>query len=430
MRQSNRGNMTMRKPSHRKKLVEYDLGLPEFKVIDRQENDGDFLFIVEPVGDDRPNRCEDCGHDSIIIHKNIDLHIHDLDINDHRVGIVVKTKRYRCKNCGSTFTPEYQALDGRMTKRLRDEIRKESFRENFSTLAERYGVSTPTVLNIFNEQAKAYDREYVLTMPKVLGIDEVHLHSAYCGVLVDVNKDDGKVIELTETRSKEHIKTVLKSMAHPENLQYVTMDMWQPYKDAVLDIFPGMTIIIDRFHVIKELQKCLETIRRAVSKSIQEKKVRKSLKDNRFLMLASSENLSPAQSERLEEILQDFPEFKEPYELKEAFRNIYEFAESVEEAESMYAEWCKAVENANTVAFEPLIKTVDNWHTEIFNYFKFEGDNRTNAQTESLNRIIKDMDRTGRGYSFPVLRAKIIFGKMIPKRRKFSFSNFKQPADE
>lgn len=420
----------MRKPSHRKNLTEYDLGLPEFKVIDRQEKQGDYLFTIEPVGDDRPNRCEDCGYDNIIIHKNIDLHVHDLDINNHRVGIVVKAKRYRCKNCGSTFTPEYHSLDGRMTKRLRDEIRKEAFRENFSTLAERYGLSTPTILNIFNEQAMEYDRQYTLTMPKVLGLDEVHLHSAYCGVFVDVNKEDGKVIELTETRSKEHIKEVLKKMEHPENLQYVTMDMWQPYKDAVLDVFPNMTIIIDRFHVIKELQKCLESIRKEVSRAIQEKKVRKSLKGNRFLMLMSSENLSPAQSERLEEIFEDFPQFRLPYELKEAFRNIYEFAESVEEAEQMYSEWCKAVENANAEAFYPLIKTVANWHTEIFNYFKFEGDNRTNAQTESLNRIIKDMDRTGRGYSFPVLRAKIIFGKMIPKRPKFSFSNFTKPADE
>lgn len=420
----------MRKPSHRKNLVQYDLGLPEFKVIDKIEKSGDYLFIVEPVNDSRPRRCEDCGHDNIIIHKNIELRVNDLDINNHRVGILIQTKRYRCKHCGSTFTPEYASIDGRMTKRLRDEIRKESFRESFSALADRYGVSSPTILNIFNEQAKAYERDYVLTMPEVLGLDEVHLHSAYRGVFVDVNKENGKVIELTETRSKEHIKTVLKKMAKPENLKYVTMDMWQPYKDAVLEVFPGMTIIIDRFHVIKELQKCLETIRKAVSKAMQNSKIRKSLKNNRFLMLASSENLSPAQSERLDEIFRDFPEFQQPYELKEAFRNIYELATSVEEAEAMYAEWCKAVETAGATEFQPLIDTIANWHTEIFNYFKFEGDNRTNAQTESLNRIIKDMDRMGRGYTFPALRAKIIFGKMVPKRQKFSFNKFRQSADE
>lgn len=420
----------MRRPAQRKSLVHYDLGLPEFKVIDRQELGGDFLFTVEPVNDDRPRRCMDCGFDKFIIHKNIELRVHDLDINNHRVGIIVKTKRYRCKNCGNIITPEYYSLEGRMTKRLRDEIRKESFRENFSTLAERYGLSSPTILNIFNEQANEYDREYTLTTPEVLGLDEVHLHSAYCGVLVDVNKENGKVIELTETRSKEHIKAVLRKMAEPQNLKYVTMDMWQPYKDAVLDVFPNMTIIIDRFHVIKELQKCLETIRKGVSKAMQNKKIRKSLKNNRFLMLASPENLSPAQSERLEEIFKDFPEFRQPYELKEAFRSIYELASSVKEAEAMYAEWCRDVETAGAKEFQPLIDTISHWHKEIFNYFKYDGDNRTNAQTESLNRIIKDMDRMGRGYSFPVLRAKIIFGKMIPKRKKFSFDKFIKSADE
>jgi hypothetical protein len=51
-----------------------------------------------------------------------------------------------------------------------------------------------------------------------------------------------------------------------------------------------------------------------------------------------------------------------------------------------------------TIAFK-------NWRNEIFNYW----DHRiTNAFTESLNGKIRELHRAGRGYSFEVLRARII----------------------
>ena len=61
---------------------------------------------------------------------------------------------------------------------------------------------------------------------------------------------------------------------------------------------------------------------------------------------------------------------------------------------------------------------VENWRTEIFNYF----DNRfTNAITESLNRVSKEISAQGRGYNFKVLRAKILYRNSAVKQAKFSY---------
>ena len=44
-------------------------------------------------------------------------------------------------------------------------------------------------------------------------------------------------------------------------------------------------------------------------------------------------------------------------------------------------------------AYKDLVRAVDNWHVEIFNYF----DKRlTNAYTESINSIIRQVERMGR----------------------------------
>lgn len=70
-------------------------------------------------------------------------------------------------------------------------------------------------------------------------------------------------------------------------------------------------------------------------------------------------------------------------------------------------------------AYKDLVRAVDNWHVEIFNYF----DKRlTNAYTESINSIIRQVERMGRGYSFDALRAKILFDEKLHKKRKPRFN--------
>jgi len=73
-------------------------------------------------------------------------------------------------------------------------------------------------------------------------------------------------------------------------------------------------------------------------------------------------------------------------------------------------------------AYENFISTVNEWSKEIFEYFDHPDLARTNAQTESLNRSIRDVARQGRGYSFDVLRKKVILKKYIfEPTEKFSF---------
>jgi hypothetical protein len=65
--------------------------------------------------------------------------------------------------------------------------------------------------------------------------------------------------------------------------------------------------------------------------------------------------------------------------------------------------------------FDPLIRAVGNWHDDIFAYFDHP---ITNAYTESLNNLIRVVNRVGRGYSFEALRAKILFTEGFQKIKK------------
>ena len=77
---------------------------------------------------------------------------------------------------------------------------------------------------------------------------------------------------------------------------------------------------------------------------------------------------------------------------KEDFFKIYD-AKSKEEALARFAAWDRAVTYEVRDAFSDLIKAWRNWQPYIIAYFDHPV---TNAYTESLNSLIRVMNRLGR----------------------------------
>jgi hypothetical protein len=103
--------------------------------------------------------------------------------------------------------------------------------------------------------------------------------------------------------------------------------------------------------------------------------------------------------------LQKVPALEEVYRLKQDFTLIWS-ASNREAAEAAYFDWREKIPAKFGFAFREILKAFDNWHREIFNYFDYKV---TNAFTESTNNLVKTLQRTGRGYSFEVIRAKVLY---------------------
>lgn len=52
-------------------------------------------------------------------------------------------------------------------------------------------------------------------------------------------------------------------------VQYVTIDMWQPYKDVVKTYLPNAVIAIDPFHVVKHLVSDFEKLLISLTKQYE-----------------------------------------------------------------------------------------------------------------------------------------------------------------
>ena len=79
----------------------------------------------------------------------------------------------------------------------------------------------------------------------------------------------------------------------------------------------------------------------------------------------------------------------------------------------MYLQWEASLTPEIAPYFSDITRAWGNWTWPILGYFDHPV---TNAYTESLNNLIRVMNRLGRGYSFEALRAKILFAEGAYKR--------------
>ena len=136
--------------------------------------------------------CLVCGSINYEVHGKRDRQVHDSSIGLKRIGLILKTPRYLCKDCGATFTHPYESIrdNQQFTNRLYQQIKERAINEPFSGIAAEYGISNTTVADIVKEYGKELETQRVLVAPRVLGIDEKHIVHSARGVFVDI--ENGK----------------------------------------------------------------------------------------------------------------------------------------------------------------------------------------------------------------------------------------------
>lgn len=385
------------------------LNLPGWKTLANPHTSTDYQ--VSAVYTVPPDKCPKCGNTKGIYgHGRRKQHVVDIPSHGKRVAITLDRTRHRCGACKATFLQPVEGLNetGTMTTRLMRYIAKQSLSKTFTSIADEVGVTEGTVRNIFNQYVEYLDQRVKFRTPRVLGIDEVHLLDGIRCVFVNV--EAGNLIGMLPNRKKPDVVAWLKALPNKENLYVVTMDMWVGYRAAVRETLPFAKIVIDRFHVIKLASEAVEAVRRGLRDGMNTY-IRRQMMRSRYLLLRRANQLTEQDVATLEDWLVKFPQLAHAYIAKESFMNLWEL-QTRAEAEEGYREWCNLLNLSVTNHFKPLMTAMENWRTEIFNYW----DHRyTNATTEAVNGLIKIANRSGRGYSFNVLKAKVLYGRPIIK---------------
>jgi transposase len=385
------------------------LNLSGLVALDIEETEHDYHVFAKAKK--RPLQCPHCNSNDFVGFGRKEQLVRDLPIHGKRVGIYIDTKRFKCKSCKRTFLERLPDVDEKrqMTSRLLAWIGKKAIKHTFVSVAEEIGITENTVKAVFNDYINELERTVRFETPQWMGIDEIYLIKPR-GVITNIQNNT--VVEILHNRNKETILHYLSGLNNKESIKYVAMDMWRPYRDAVEQVLPQAMIVIDKFHVVKMVNEALEKVRKSLRAELEPKQ-RRYLKNDRLILLKRRGELSDKEEFLISGWLNNHPQLALAYIAKEAFYEIYE-ANNLIEANRRYAEWRTMIKPEIAFAYSDLIKAFDNWQPYILNYFTHRV---TNAYTESLNSLIRVMDRLGRGYSFEALRAKILFSEGVYKHK-------------
>jgi len=269
--------------------------------------------------------CPKCATPSTVIYDHRWVRIKDEPIKQALPTLVILKRRFMCKLCSKPFTePVPGILPGRRTTQ-RFKLAILAACEKYHSLKlvrQQFRVSSDFVYKARYEQLELRSRKYQYqAYPTKLGLDEHGVGKCpHFGtkrfVTMIVDQKAGRLIEVAQGKKTEDVKNCLSYLKHPENVKWVTQDMYEGYRKFVYENLPNAKIIVDKFHVLRMLSPAILRERKRITGNNANRKARK-------LLLMSSKKLDYFDRLTIHRYLEQYPTLKELYEFKEMLHSFY-----------------------------------------------------------------------------------------------------------
>lgn len=369
-------------------------------------------LVIEAQYAKQPDSCQLCGLvGALYKHGPRSLTILDSPVRGRPSCIEARVQRYKCRDCNGTFLQPLEGIDTerRMTERCLAYIQQQALRDTFQRVSEHLGCDEKTVRNVANDYIGVKDDGYKPYLPEWIGLDETHLNKIMRAVITDVDKNCP--VDMLPDRDKPSLIAWFSQFPDRSHVKGLAIDMWGPYRDVAGLMFKDLPVVIDKFHVVKKANESVERTRIRLGKD-QKAAVRKGWMRSKALLRMRYRDLSVKQRFNLDMWLANEPEVAQAHSLKERLFDIYDMPKHF--AVKAYDSYPGTVPDSLKKDFHELTRAMKNWRKEILNYFDHP---ITNAYTEALNGVAKVENRMGRGYSFEVIRARILFNDRAPSAR-------------
>lgn len=390
------------------KVITDILNIEGIKVVQMSQLPGIGIILqVESI--QRESHCHHCGTKSNRLHQNHRYVVKDLSWGEQPVFLEINRRQFKCKKCGKPFSEKLDFVNNRRTytKRLADTIIQSVLSSDIHSVAKQGVVTTEEIERMLSDASQELSSKP--SGLKKLGIDEIALikgQGKYCAVLIDLSTS--KLITMIAGRTQAEIEPVLNSWGSEvlEQIEEVSIDLWTGYKTLVQKLMPNAQVVADRFHVMVQVNKELDTQRKRERRQVIDltktsklsqggekyQEILEGINDSKYSLLKNQEDLNEKQNIKLMEVKKVCPHLAKMHKLKEKFRQIFE---------NKKTNWLRGLlriglwQKRAKQYFPESVKTITNWIDEIIAYF----DNRTTSGiVEGINNKLKVIKRSAYGF--------------------------------
>ena len=380
---------------------------------------------------------------------------HALFLNKETI-FVLKERRYRCLMCKKTFYEpnpfalKRSRLTHEMTYSILEKLR--DFNITYKNVAKDLKISDTTVINVFDRYVNQKRRK----LSRVISIDECYnkdqFNKPYSAIIFDFL--DNKIIDIVEDRSKYNLGNYFSKINECEraNVEYVVIDMWEPYLELSKLYFPNAIVAIDSFHVLQNIGRALDAVRRRIMRKYKNTQYSEEyyfLKKWNYVLF----NDFPSYGEKIK--MYRTNEWLNEHQIQKI---IYGIHPDIKMASEYYLRYKRLNKISNKEMFEeyiddfindqsiinipemvPVIQMLSNWKEWILNSFIIvEGRRLSNGPIEGFNSNFKKLLCVENGaYSFLRFRNRLIYcynkpncftpvSEIIPKRSRGKRGKYKK----
>lgn len=350
--------------------------------------------------------CPSCLKKTSQIRKYYRRTMRDLSIAGREVYLELEERQFYCPDCQGYFSERFSCVEPNRTTTRRYEayLYTRCQKATIADVAVQENLLWDVVDAIFHRQAAA------LATPceavHWLGIDESALrkgHKAYVCVLVDLQR--ACVVDVLKERTQAYLTDYFRQKGEPflAHIEVFSSDMWDGFINVATTLMPNAVIVIDRFHVMKNLHKALDEFRRSLRRVYSAADV---LKHVRWPLLKHPSSLTEAEHTQLEQAFAFCPQLEQLYQLKEDFRRWYDGFTCPHQAAPWLDHWLDQARALANPHLDTFVGTVTRWKAYILNFFCHR---ITNGLVEGINNTIKLIKRRAFGYlNFEHFRLRVL----------------------
>lgn len=316
------------------------------------------------------------------------------------VFFIYLMRRVECSRCGVTVELVPWA-EGKchQTRSLKLFLATWARRLSWEEVAVIFHTTWPRV-----RDAVSWVVAYGLQHRDLSGITAIGVDEIYQGLgqyLTVVYQIDANVRRLLYVGKDRTALTLLRffhdfGKARCALLRYVCSDMWQPYLKVIRKKADAALHILDRFHIVSNLNKALNEVRAEEARRLRREGYEEVLKHTRYCFLKKPVNLSPTQALRLKEVLHYDLRTVRAYLLKEAFQGFWKYV-SPAWAEWFLKKWCARAMRSRLKPIQRFVRSLREHQPLLLNWFKAKKE-FSSGVVEGLNRKVNLVTRKAYGY--------------------------------
>lgn len=266
-----------------------------------------------------------------------------------------------------------------------------------SSVAEQMGLSWDEVDGVLQRAVKRGLAKRELRLPSSLTVDEKSFQKGHEFVTIVGDRVEGIVLHVGDGRTQAELSGFLSQFPQEElaGLDSISMDMWQPYIQAVHEVVPEAEekIAFDRFHLAQHMSKAIDQVRRQETKALAANDDDR-LKKTRHLWLRNPENLREDARIQLDQLRKGTLKTARAWALKEAMADLWHYSD-YQRAEAGWLRWHAWAIRSRLEPVKRIARMVKRHLPGILNAVV---SGITNGKAEGMNSVIQWLKYRARGF--------------------------------